>query len=289
MPHWLRLRTPDRDTVLYPELAYPTYEMGALLAGVPCGARAGEARRHAWTSTRSPRGRRPGAVPVGRTAPANPTGQLDDLAAAAEWGRRHAVPVFSDECYAEFTWDGAGRARSSSTATRAWWRSTRSRSARTAPACGSASTPATRELVNYLVELRRHAGFMVPGPIQHAAAVALEDDEHVDRQRAVYHERLRRFAAVLERVGIPAAMPAGAFYLWVPVPARFAGDEVPLEDGTVPSPAFALARWLAAEGGVLVSPGDTYGPVGRGHVRVALVQPDERIDLVAARLESAVS
>ena len=109
LPQWLRLRTPDRDTVLYPAVAYPTYEMGAILAGcrpvpVPLdadgGARPGGDRR---------RRRRAGRWRCGSTRPGNPTGALDDLGAAAAWGRAHDVPVFSDECYVEFTWDGPGR------------------------------------------------------------------------------------------------------------------------------------------------------------------------------------
>ena len=62
-------------------------------------------------------------------------------------------------------------------------------------------------------------------------------------------------------------MPAGAFYLWIPA-----------EDG------WAFAERLAVDGGALVSPGEFYGDDGRPFVRVAVVQPDDRIDLVERRL-----
>ena len=125
------------------------------------------------------------------------------------------------------------------------------------------------ELVHYLSEVRKHAGFMVPGPVQAAAAVALDDDAHVDAQRERYLERLWYFADVLRAEGATVDLPGGSFYLW----ARAPGDD-----------AWAFTRDLAVRGGVLVSPGDLYGPAGAGHVRVAMVQPMERLTLVAERL-----
>ena len=108
LPQWLHLRDPGRDTVLYPAISYPTYEMGAILAGcrpVPVP----RCPTAAWTSTRSTRTTRHGRSCLWVNSPGNPTGALDDLDAAAAWGRAHGVPVFTDECYVEFTWDGPGR------------------------------------------------------------------------------------------------------------------------------------------------------------------------------------
>jgi aspartate/methionine/tyrosine aminotransferase len=108
---------------------------------------------------------------------------------------------------------------------------------------------------------------LVPGPVQAAAAVSLDDDAHVEEQRARYLERLERFREILAKLGVFAPLPAGGFYLWAPV-----------ED------AWAFTDRLAREGGALVSPGEFYGPAGAGFVRVALVQPLERLELVAQRL-----
>jgi succinyldiaminopimelate transaminase len=267
LPQWLRLRRPDRDTVLYPEVAYPTYAMGAQLAGcravaVPCDdqwridvsaiADADAARALClWVNT-----------------PGNPAGGLDDLDAVAAWGRAAGVPVFSDECYAEFTWDGP--ARTILTAGSEGVVAVHSLSKRSNLAGVRAGFYAgDPELVGYLREVRKHVGMMVPGPVQAAAAVALADDDHVDVQRERYRGRLQRFLAILRGLGIEGRMPGGSFYLWVAVP-----------DGD----AWAYTEGLARDGGVLVTPGDTFGAPGAGHVRVAMVQPSQRLDLVAGRL-----
>jgi aspartate/methionine/tyrosine aminotransferase len=125
------------------------------------------------------------------------------------------------------------------------------------------------DLVGYLSEVRKHAGFMVPGPVQAAAVVAFGDDDHVDAQRDRYRHRLDLMAAAMRSLGVECNTPPAAFYLWARAP-----------DGD----AWALAHRLAAEAGVVVSPGEFYGPDGAAHVRVAVVQPDDRLELVARRL-----
>ena len=109
---------------------------------------------------------------------------------------------------------------------------------------------------------------LVPGPAQAAAAVALGDDQHVVVQRDRYKHRLERLANVLAKwSGYNIEMPAGGFYLWFDA-----------EDG------WAFTEQLACDGGALVSPGDFYGAGGANNVRVAVVQPDEKIELIAKRL-----
>jgi succinyldiaminopimelate transaminase len=260
VPQWLRLRTPDRDTVLYPAVSYPTYEMGAILAGcrpVPYRELADIEEADAER-----------ALCVWVNSPGNPSGDLVDLGAAARWGRARRVPVFSDECYIEFTWDGRGQTilehgGDGVVALHSLSKRSNLAGVRVGFYAGDG------DLVHYLAEVRKHAGFMVPGPVQAAACVALGDDAHVDEQRQRYARRLVRLREVVAAVGSDAPMPAGAFYLWAPAPG---GD------------AWGLAKRLAAEGGALVSPGEFYGPDGAGYVRVAAVQPDDRIDLVASRL-----
>jgi succinyldiaminopimelate transaminase len=263
LPHWLRLRTPDRDTVLYPAVSYPTYAMGAQLAGcraVPYTSLDAIAPDDAAR-----------ALCLWVNSPANPTGALADLGAAAAWGRERGVPVLSDECYVEFTWEGEPRTileHGLDGVLAVHSLSKRSNLAGVRAGC-YAGDPA---LVRYLAELRKHAGCMVPGPVQAAAVAAWGDDGHVKDQRARYAGRLEAMRAALAAVGIEAPAPAGAFYLWVPAPG---GD------------AWALVRRLAESAGALVSPGEFYGPAGAGSVRVAVVQPDDRIALVARRLAAA--
>jgi succinyldiaminopimelate transaminase len=265
-PHYLRLRTPARDTVLYPAVAYPTYEMGAILANCrpvavpprPDGGLDLDAIDPADAAR---------ALMLWVNSPSNPTGALSDLDAAAAWGRARGVPVFSDECYVEFTWEGRPRTileQGTDGVVAVHSLSKRSNLAglRVGFYAGDA------ELVTYLKEVRKHVGMLVPGPAQAAGAVALADDEHVQVQRDRYRRRLERMAGVLSAwSGIDVPLPAGGFYLWFDA-----------ADG------WAFAERLATEGGALVSPGDFYGAGGANNVRVAVVQPDDRIDQVARRL-----
>lgn len=269
LPQWLKLRTPDRDTVLYPAISYPSYAMGATLAGcravpVPVDDRwridldqidPADAQRALclWVNT-----------------PGNPAGGLDDLAAVAAWGRAHAVPVFSDECYIEFTWDGPPQSILEHGIE--GMVAVHSLSKRSNLAGGRVGFYAgDPDLVHYLSEVRKHAGFMVPGPVQAAAIAAFGDQAHVEQQRARYLERLELAQQLVAALGVDAALPGGGFYLWAPAP-----------DGD----AWAFAETLARRAGALVSPGEFYGDAGAGHVRIAVVQPTDRLQLALDRLNS---
>jgi aspartate/methionine/tyrosine aminotransferase len=274
LPAWLHLRDPSRDTVLYPALSYPTYEMGALLGGlraVPVPV--DEHFRLRLTPDAVSDADAERALVLWVNSPANPAGALDDLPAAAAWGRERGALVASDECYAELTWDGPPRTvlghgggpqgldgvlavhslskRSNLAGLRFGW---------------YAGDPA---VVRFLREVRQHAGFMVPGPAQRAGAAALADQAHADAQRETYRDRLARLRQIMAAAGVDAPMPEGGIYLWAPAP-----------DGD----AWALTARLAQQGGVIVSPGEFYGTAGAGYVRVAAVAPMERLDLVASRL-----
>ena len=268
LPQLLHLRNPDRDTILYPSISYPTYEMGAVLAG--CRSVAVPVDDH-WRIdlSRIDKADASRALALWVNTPGNPAGGLDNLDAAAAWGRANGVPVFSDECYIEFTWDGPGRSILSTgidgvVAVHSLSKRSNFAGARAGFYAGDS------DLVRYLSEVRKHIGLMVPGPVQAAAIAAFADDEHVDVQRSRYYARLERMITILARIGIHAVMPEGGFYLWIAVP-----------DGD----AWALARTLAERLGVLVSPGEFYGAAGAHHIRVALVQPDAQLDLVEQRLD----
>jgi len=274
VPHVLRLRQPERDTVLYPAVSYPTYAMGAALAGCravpvpPLPGRPGGLDLSAIAESDADR-----ALVLWSNSPSNPTGGLGDLAAEAAWGRAHGVPVFSDECYAEFTWAGPPRTVlqhgfDGVVAVHSLSKRSNLAGVRVGFFAGDP------ELVEFLRSVRRHAGLMVPGPAQAAGAVALSDDEHVEAQRGRYLQRLTFMADVLGRAGCPVALPEGGFYLWVPVPSQWPD-------------AWSMAEDLARRGGILVSPGDLYGQDGAGFVRVAVVQPMDRLELVADRLLAA--
>jgi len=275
---YLRLRTPDRDTVLYPAVSYPTYAMGALLGGcrpvpVPELPDGGPDLASIDPSDIDR------ALLIWANSPSNPSGALTDLGEVARWGRRHRIPVFSDECYAEFTWDGPPATVLSSGADGVVAVHSLSKRSNLAGVRAGfyAGDP---DLVGFLLEIRKHAGLMVPGPVQAAGAAAFSDDSHVDAQRHRYQERLSFLAGVLAGAGVPAPLPAGGFYLWVPVPPVFS------EGGT--GGAWDLAEALVMEGGLLASPGEFYGPDGADHLRVAVVQPMDRLETVAHRLAGRI-
>jgi aspartate/methionine/tyrosine aminotransferase len=190
LPQLMSLRTPERDTVLYPEIAYPTYAMGAQLArcrAVPIPATA-DGRMDLTAIDPADVSR---ALLLWVNSPGNPTGTLDDLEAAAHWGRSHQVPVFSDECYVEFTWDSRPRTilehgTDGVVAVHSLSKRSNLAGVRVGAYAGDA------DIVHYLQEVRKHMGMMVPGPAQAAGAVALSTmTDHVDIQREVYHRRLR--------------------------------------------------------------------------------------------------
>ena len=304
LPRLLQLRAGagERDTVLYPAVAYPTYAAGAKLAGlraVPVPLRAD------WRLDLDAVDARDAdrALCLWVNSPANPTGAIEDLAVAAAWGRERGVVVCSDECYVEFTWDRPnapsedpileGRPKIPAEG----HDGEPPRTLLAAPpleghtilAHGSDGVLAVHslskrsnfagmragfytgdaELVDFCAQARRHLGCMVPGPVQAAAVAALDDDTHVEAQRERYHRRLETLAGLLAHLDLAAPLPEGAFYLWVPAPG---GD------------AWGLAERLATEAGILVSPGEFYGPAGANHIRLAATVPDDRLDLLADRL-----
>jgi succinyldiaminopimelate transaminase len=267
LPQLLHLRSPERDTILYPAISYPTYAMGATLGGLRAVAVPVDSHwRIDLSRIKESDARR--ALALWVNTPGNPAGGLDDLDAAAEWGRARSIPVFSDECYIEFTWDGPGRSilRTGTNGVVA----VHSLSKRSNLAGGRAGFyTGDPELVHYLQEVRKHAGLMVPGPIQAAAVAAFGDDAHVEQQRGRYHRRLQMAQQLLAAFDVEVPLPAGGFYLWAPAP-----------DGD----AWGLTRRLATEAGVLVSPGEFYGEGGAGYIRVAVVQPDEALALAARRV-----
>ena len=292
LPHYLKLRLPDRDTVLYPSVSYPSYAMGAALAGCRAVPVAVDDKFRIDVDSIERRDARR-ALCLWVNTPGNPAGALDDLAAAATWGRDNGVLVASDECYAEFTWDGPPRTileHGSEGVLAVHSLSKRSNMAgvRAGFYAGDAA------LVHYLRECRKHAGCMVPGPVQAAAVAAWSDQDHVAEQRKRYLLRLDQIAKLANMARAPSVLvqptlslkegrltpvgrPAGGFYIWVQAP-----------DGD----AWEFAETLARRAGLIVSPGEFYcaDPDAAGprnpheYVRIAAVQPPERLELALGRL-----
>ncbi len=265
----------EGDVVVHPEIAYPTYDVGARLAGatpLPADDVA------AWSD-------RPDVRLVWLNSPSNPTGAVlgvEQLRAAVAAARRTGAVVASDECYALLPWsepwatagvpsildprvcdgDHAGLL-----AVHSLSKQSNLAGYRSAFVAGDAA------LVSRLLEIRKHAGMMAPAPIQAATAAALVDDEHVAAQRAVYGRRRRVLIGALEASGLLVEDSAAGLYLWVRAPG--AGQD-----------CWQTVADLAKLG-ILVAPGLFYGPSGARHVRVSLTANDEAIASAAMRLTGA--
>ncbi len=273
LPRWLALRAPGRDTVLYPAISYPTYAMGAELAGlraVPVPLDAG------WhldldrvTEADAQR-----ALLLWTNEPGNPTAAVaspEQVGTTVAWARARGITVAADECYAEFSGGDPTTVLAHGADGVLAVHSLSKRSNMAGLRAGFVAGDA--DLVHYLGEVRKHAGLMMPAPIQAAAAAALGDDTHVNAQRARYVERRERMRTGLEAHGLVHDGGPAPFYLWLR-----SADQV--DDG------WELAARLA-EAGTLVAPGALYGAAGADHVRLALTQPLDRLELVLDRLDAS--
>lgn len=256
------------DAVVYPELAYPTYEVGARMAGARPVAADGLL------------GLGPAPVPlVWVNSPANPTGRVlppEHLSKVVAWARERGAVVASDECYIELGWEDpppfsilhpqvCGGSHEGLLALHSLSKRSNLAGYRAAFLAGDP------ELVAGLLEARKHAGMIVPAPVQAAMRAALEDDGHADEQRSRYRARRASLRTALEAAGWRISHSEAGLYLWAAHPEL---------------DAWASVNRLA-ELGILVAPGDFYGPRGSGHVRVAVTATDERVAEAAARLAAA--
>jgi succinyldiaminopimelate transaminase len=271
LPQYLALRDPARDTVLYPAIAYPSYEMGATLARLRSVPVPLDTDWHldldAISAEDAAR-----ALVLWINEPGNPSSSVADAAyleRVAEWGRTHGVVIASDECYVEFAPSRLSILHAGFEGVLAV-HSVSKRSNLAGMRVGFFAGDA--DLVHYLIETRKHAGFMVPTPAQAAATAAYGDDEHVAQQRARYEERRTLVLERLESIGLRHVGGAMLFYLWLRDDAGADGWEI----------ADRLAQI-----GLLVSPGDLYGEAGAGYARLALVQPKARLEPVLDRLTKA--
>jgi succinyldiaminopimelate transaminase len=261
------------DVVVHPEVAYPTYDVGARIAGAePVGADG--------TAQLGPLASRVRLLWV--NSPANPTGRVlgvEHLAKVVAWARQHGVVVASDECYAELSWPAAdgvtgpaavpsildpavcGGSHDGLLAVYSLSKQSNLAGYRAAFVAGDVA------LVRRLLEVRKHAGLIVPWPVQRAMLAALQDDDHVARQRAAYLERRAVLRPALESAGFRIDHSDAGLYLWA----------------TRGEDCWTSVEWLA-ERGILVAPGSFYGPAGARHVRVALTATPLQVAAGATRL-----
>lgn len=253
----------SRDLVVTPELAYPTYEVGARIAG--CRVRRADSLLQLGPE-------RPALVWV--NSPSNPTGRVlgvEHLAKIVSWARDRGVIVASDECYIEFGWDAQPPSilhPDVCGGSHVGLLSVHSLSKRSNAAgyrCGFVT--GDPDLVAGLVAVAKHAGMMVPGPVQAAGAAAWADGDHVRDQRARYRRRRDLLLAAVGEAGFRVDDSEAGLYVWA----------------TRGEPCWTTVAALA-DCGIVVTPGDFYGPRGGQHVRVALTATEERVATACERL-----
>ncbi|WP_205730201.1 succinyldiaminopimelate transaminase [Blastococcus sp. TF02-8] len=254
-------------TVLVPEVAYPTYEVGAVLAGLAV-------RRSDTPPADATSASHPPVSLVWLNSPGNPHGRVlpdDELRAWVAWGRAHGVPVVADECYITLGWDVTPRSilhPEIAGADHTGLLAVHSLSKQsTAAGYRGGLLSGDPELVRRVWEVRRHLGLLVPGPVQAAMAAALADDAHVDAQRERYRGRRDRLMGAVRAAGMRVDHSEAGLYLWV----------------TRDEDCWVTIDRLAALG-IVAAPGSFYGPAGARHVRMALTATDERIDAAVQRL-----
>jgi succinyldiaminopimelate transaminase len=252
------------EVVSFPELAYPTYEVGARLAGARPVA------------TDAPERLSPGEVGLAWiNSPSNPTGAVltqARLSALAGWARQAGTLLASDECYLDLAFDATpisllhpDACNNSHAGLLAVFSLSKRSNLAGYRAGFVAGDPA---IIASLHEVRRHCGQIVPAPIQAAMTVALDDDAHAKQQHARYAARRERLRPALEQAGWQISHSQAGLYLWASRPGHDCWDSV---------------RALA-EIGILVAPGEMYGAAGSAHIRVALTATDERIGAAVRRL-----
>ena len=253
---------PD-DVVVVPELAYPTYDVGARLAGSQVVAADSLTQLGPQT---------PALVFV--NSPGNPTGRVlgvDHLRKVVGWARDRGVVVASDECYLGLGWDAAPVSvlhpsvcdgdHTGLLAVHSLSKTSSLAGYRAGFVAGDAA------LVGELLAVRKHAGMMVPTPVQAAMVAALDDDAHEAEQRARYARRREALLPAVRDAGFTVEHSEAGLYVWA----------------TRGEPCRDSAAWFA-ERGILVAPGEFYGPRGAKHVRIALTATDERIAAAVSRL-----
>jgi succinyldiaminopimelate transaminase len=253
------------DVVLQPALAYPTYNIGARLAGASAVASdsllaAGPARvRLVWLNS-----------------PSNPTGRVlppEHLRKVLAWAAERGAVVASDECYLGLAWEVsprsvlhpevAGGSQEGVLAIHSLSKRSNLAGYRAGFVTGD---PA---LIAQLLVIRKQAGMIVPAPVQAAMTAALSDDAHADTQRERYRARRAALRAALAGAGWRIDHSEAGLYLWAAHPDH---------------DCWSAAELLAAQCGILVTPGELYGPTGTGHIRVALTATDERVAAAVRRL-----
>jgi len=254
----------EAQSVLFPDVAYPTYLVGSLLAEAKATPVSVDAAQ--W----------PQADMAWVNSPSNPTGRVhseSEFKAAIDWSRKNQSVVVSDECYLEFgdsvkptsILNYTGGDNTNILAVFSLSKRSSMAGYRAAFIVGD---PA---LIARILEIRKHAGMMVPLPVQVAMVAALSDESHVAEQRARYNARRATLTPALKSAGFSIENSEAGLYIWA----------------TRNENCWDSVSWLA-ELGIIATPGIFYGDLGASHIRIAMTATDAQIAEAAARISRKV-
>lgn len=254
----------EAQSVLYPDVAYPTYLVGSLLAQaaatpVSLDASMWPAADMAWVNS-----------------PSNPTGRVHsevEFKAAIDWSRKNKSVVVSDECYLEFGDTVKPTSILNYTAgDNKNILAVHSLSKRSSMAgYRAAFIVGDPLLIARILEVRKHAGMMVPLPVQIAMIAALSDEDHVVKQRSLYNARRASLAPALRAAGFTIENSEAGLYIWA----------------TRNENCWDSISWLA-ELGIIATPGVFYGELGASHIRIAMTATDAQITEASLRIMNKV-
>ena len=248
----------ESKMVLYPAVAYPTYLVGSKIS--KSNSQSVDIDASTW----------PTADLAWINSPSNPTGQVqseDQLRAVIAWARRNNAVVASDECYLSFSNDAksilalADGDNRNLLAVHSLSKRSNLAGYRAAFIVGDPL------LINQIRQIRKHAGMMVPLPVQNAMVAALSDESHVQEQSVRYQNRRKILKPALEKSGFTIKYSESGLYIWC----------------TRNEDCWQSVDWFASLG-VLVTPGSFYGD--QSFIRIALTASDENIKSVAERISA---
>lgn len=270
------------DAALIPDPAYPVYAVGTMFAG-------GEAHHlpltaaNGWLPDLSavPGDVRERARVLWLNYPNNPTGataDVDFFQRAARFGLEHEIAVLHDNAYCDVVYDGydapsflqAADARTAGMEYFSLSKSFNMTGWRIGWACGNA------EMVNALLRVKSNIDSGIPQAIQQMAIAALLGDQSViAANNRTLQSRRDKVVAALEAIGLDVLRPRASLYVWAKIPAGQSSAD--------------FAARLIEEQGVVVTPGNGYGPSGEGYIRLSLTLPDHEVDEGVARIAAFTS
>ena len=272
----------EGDLALVPDPGYPVYAGGSLLVGA-------EVR---YLPLRPENGFLPDLEAIseedaGRAKilfisyPNNPTAAVvedDFFARVVEFARKYDVAVVHDNAYSELTYDGyvapSFLATPGAKEVGVEFFSLSKPFNMTGWRVGFAV--GNREILEPLWRLKTNLDSGMFEALQRTAAFVLNGPlDFLDEMRALYTKRRDTLADALTSIGVEVPKLKGTIYMWIPVPQGYTSE--------------GFATHVLEKAGVVVTPGNGYGPAGEGFVRISLTAPDERIQEAVARIRNSLT